>query len=358
MYKVLIAAASPEELNTMSGIIQWEDCGLQIVGQLSDGADTLLFLEQHPVDILIMDVQLPHMDGIAVLRELRSREQHTHCILLSAQAYFTRVQEAAPLGIENFLLQPVDPQLLLDTLLGTVQKIAQERQKLAASGMGLPVYSGRSYPPMLINHTFEKHMINQDYAQGFACLDNLFADAAEEAAPTLRNQVLELMVYTLNILRSCNVEVSDIVEDETKLFQTILASQSTQDLYTYAKGVLADSVKALESKNMRYSPCISRVVAHIEKNYAQDISLKTMAYELNINAAYLGQLFKTETGQLFSVYLNKTRIENAKKLLLKNNHSLSEVSVQCGYANISYFYNIFKKFTGQTPSQYRKAKTK
>ncbi len=361
MYKVLIVDADPYELNTLSHIINWEACDLEVVGLLSDSLHALQFLEDHPVDILIANIRLPRMDGIELLREIRARNVYARCIFLASREDFEYVQKAIPLGIENFLLQPLDPQIFSDTLHGAVQKLAQTQKCAADSNLcitGMPVFTGRSYPPILINHTFEKHMLNQDYAQCLAYLNNLFADASPAANADLRNHIVELVVYIINILRNCNIEVADIMGDDSDLFQKILRFQNTQDLYAWIKEFLALSVKALESKNMRFSPCISRVVAHIEKNYAQDISLKTMAYEMNINAAYLGQLFKSETGQLFSVYLNRTRIENAKKLLLKTNHTLSEVSQQCGYANISYFYNIFKKFTGQTPSQYRKAKTK
>lgn len=363
MYKVLIVDADTQELNTLSHIINWEECDLEVVGLLSDSQHVLHFLEDHPVDIMIVNVRLPYMDGIELMRKIRSRDLYVRCIFLASREDFFYVQKAIPLDIENFLLQPLDPQILSDTLLSTVQKIAQAHNQKCCAGGNLsnpcmPVLAGRSYPPILINHTFEKHMMNQEYTQCHAYLDNLFSDTSLAASADLRNHVVELAVYIINILRSCNIEVADIVGDDADLFHRILRFQDTQELYAWIKDFLTASVKALESKNMRFSPCISRVVAHIERNYAQDISLKTMAYDMNINAAYLGQLFKSETGHLFSVYLNRTRIENAKKMLLKTNHTLSEISQQCGYANISYFYNIFKKFTGQTPSQYRKSKTK
>ena len=151
-----------------------------------------------------------------------------------------------------------------------------------------------------------------------AYLDNLFSTVSAEThtiPASLRNHTVELVVCILNVLRNCNIEVTDIIRDDSDLFHKSLRFQDIQELYAWMKNFLRAAVEALEPKNMRFSPCISRVVAHIEKNFAQDISLKTMAYDLNINAAYLGQLFKLETGQLFSVYLNRVRIDNAKKLL-------------------------------------------
>ncbi len=365
MYKVLIVDADAHELNTLSRIINWEDCGLEIIGLLSDSRQALRFLEKHPTDILITNVRMPFMDGIALLQELRARNLHTRCILLANQEDFPYVPKAIPLDIENFLLKPLDRQLLLDTLLGTVQKIVHaQNQKHPVSnslyGLGISENAGRGSSSVPVSHTFEKCMMNHEYAHCLAYLDSLFSGISSNTGATpaaLQNHIVEIVVYIINVLRSCNIEIADVIGDHSDIFHKILSFQNMQDLYAWIKHFLTAAVDALESKNMHFSPCISRVVAHIEKNFAQDISLKTMAYELNINAAYLGQLFKAETGQLFSAYLNKIRIENAKKLLLNTNHTLSEVSLQCGYANISYFYNIFKKITGQTPSQYRKDKT-
>ncbi len=360
MYKVLIVDANPQELNTLSRIIHWEDCGLEIVGLLSDSRSALRFLQEQAVDILIANVRMPHMDGIELLQAIRSQNLHTRCILLANRKDFSCVSKAIPLDIENFLVTPLDPQMLLDALLGAVHKIIHTQNAPASGNAGSSGLTGRNASPILINHSFEKHMVNQEYTHCMAYLDNLFSTAAAEtnAIPaSLRNHVVELVVCIINVLRNCNIEVTDIIGDDSDLFHKILRFQDIQELYAWMKNFLRAAVEALESKNMRFSPCISRVVSHIEKNFAQDISLKTMAYDLNINAAYLGQLFKLETGQLFSVYLNRIRIDHAKKLLLQTNCTLSEVSLQCGYANISYFYNIFKKFTGQTPSQYRKAKT-
>ena len=110
MYKVLIVDANPQELNTLSHIIHWEDCGLEIVGLLSDSRDALRFLQEHSADILIANVRMPHMDGIELLQALRTHNLHTRCILLASRKDFSCVSKAIPLDIENFLVTPLDPQ--------------------------------------------------------------------------------------------------------------------------------------------------------------------------------------------------------------------------------------------------------
>lgn len=362
MYKVLIADPSPSELNTLSCMTNWDTCGLEITGLLSDSQQVIRFLEENPVDILIANVFFPQMDGIELLRRIQASQMDVLCIFMASGENIGYVQKAIPMGIENFLLKPVDPQILMETLSNTVQKLHRLQTQKPLAGMVASASESaviRSNSLSLFNRTFEKLMLNQEYKQCIAYLDNLFSENSLSSGIShdfLRNHIVELAVYVINVLRSYNIDVNEIIDDDSTLFYNIISYTDMKDLYRWMKGFLTTSIEALETKNMRFSPCIARAVAHIEKNYAQDISLKTMAYDLNINAAYLGQLFKTETGQLFSAFLNKTRIENAKKMLLKTGLTLSEISQQCGYTNISYFYNIFKKYTGQTPSQYRKVK--
>lgn len=280
MYTILIVDTDSHELNTISRVVSQADCGLQIVSILADSQTALQYLENHTVDILIATVRLPHLDGISLLREIRSRNLHTRCILFADREALPCVQTAIPLDIENFLLQPIDPSLLLDALLSSIQKIAQS-QIGSRSSIDVPPEIGMdSHLTLPVDHDFEVHPIEQEYPQCFAYLN---------------------------------------------------------------------------TQNMRYSTIVSYVIAYIEKNYAQDLSLKILSHKLNINAAYLGRLFKSETGQVFTAYLNSIRITHAKRMLATTDHTLENVSRLCGYTNISYFYNMFKKLTEQTPTQYRKS---
>lgn len=89
----------------------------------------------------------------------------------------------------------------------------------------------------------------------------------------------------------------------------------------------------------------------------KEISLKTLSASFHINAAYLGQLFKRETGELFSNYLNNLRIEKAKAMLISTDMKECDIIAKVGYTNINYFSNLFKKKTGVYPTEYKKYKT-
>lgn len=105
----------------------------------------------------------------------------------------------------------------------------------------------------------------------------------------------------------------------------------------------------------KYHPYINRAIDYINKNYAEPLTIETLAQYLNINKCYFCSLFKKETGQTFSQYLNFIRVEKSKDLLLnEKNLSILDVAIAVGFNNQSYFNSIFKKLNNKTPLELRK----
>ena len=93
---------------------------------------------------------------------------------------------------------------------------------------------------------------------------------------------------------------------------------------------------------------------YIFENFKKDISLTDCAERVGISPYYLSHIFKECTGDNFVEYLSRIRIEEAKKLALNKNLTVSDISSQCGYLNITYFCKVFKRITGMTIGEYRK----
>lgn len=71
------------------------------------------------------------------------------------------------------------------------------------------------------------------------------------------------------------------------------------------------------------------------------------------NSAYLGKKFKEYTGVQFNVYLDKIRIEEAKKKLAETDLKVYQISKLVGYSNTDYFFMKFRKYTGMTPKEFK-----
>ena len=124
------------------------------------------------------------------------------------------------------------------------------------------------------------------------------------------------------------------------------------DIYSFMKeyeGIIAMLENNTDSK---YSGKIRYIKAFIEQNYSRDISLNDVADDLGMNAIYLSQLFKKETGSTFSAYLTRVRMNHAIRLLRTGEYKIYEVSDMVGYQTVQYFSKVFKKETGKNPKDY------
>jgi len=96
---------------------------------------------------------------------------------------------------------------------------------------------------------------------------------------------------------------------------------------------------------------------YIRENYTYNFSLTDLAEIFGYNAKYLGRVFKSRTGTTVNAYCNTLRIAEAKRLLLETEMRITEIALEVGFNNISYFNYVFTRETGMSPSDYRSAAT-
>lgn len=136
-----------------------------------------------------------------------------------------------------------------------------------------------------------------------------------------------------------------------------LCSESTRDsIKAFLVSEIEELISVMYSTTKRYSPVVSQIVSNIEERYSEELSLKTLAYQYNINSSYLGRIFTKEVGMSFSDYLNKVKNTKAKELILETNMKINDIAKAIGYTDTSYFYRKFKKYYGICPSTLREMK--
>jgi len=98
---------------------------------------------------------------------------------------------------------------------------------------------------------------------------------------------------------------------------------------------------------------INKVFDFIMKNYTDEIYVGEIASKLNMSVASFSRYFKHHTRKTFADYVTEIRIGHACRLLMENNYSISEISYQSGFDNLSNFYRHFKKTIRIIPKEYR-----
>ena len=122
-----------EELILMGikSIVDWDRLGLELVHMAHDGLEALKLWEERPVDIIVSDIDMPGMNGLELLKEIRKRDDRVRCIILTGYDRFEYAQKAISLDIENYILKPIDEEELEKQLILATKKLEElEKQKI------------------------------------------------------------------------------------------------------------------------------------------------------------------------------------------------------------------------------------
>lgn len=126
----------------------------------------------------------------------------------------------------------------------------------------------------------------------------------------------------------------------------------------YVKGLLYQFVYELAEqwplRHSRKASVVDETIRYIQRHYAENTSLESIAATFNYSSRYLSKLFKRETGQAVVQFIIQYRVRKAQELLLRTDSSVQEIASSVGYDDLFYFIRIFKKHTGSTPQAYRK----
>ena len=141
-------------------------------------------------------------------------------------------------------------------------------------------------------------------------------------------------------------------------FQTPVVSEKKLDSVTHLLSVFADHLAmkgnqiTLQQANAE-PPVITKAKQYIQEHQTEEISLGQVAAAVHTSTFYFCKLFKKATGINFTEFVSRLRTEKAKNLLLNPNLRISEIAYEVGFQSLTHFNRIFKKITGQSPTDYR-----
>ncbi|TYR37763.1 AraC family transcriptional regulator [Sphingobacterium phlebotomi] len=98
---------------------------------------------------------------------------------------------------------------------------------------------------------------------------------------------------------------------------------------------------------------LEKVFEFMNNNYHKNVSLKDVSMLINMTEESFSRFIKKRTGNTFINSINEIRLGHASRMLIDTTHSISEISYQCGFNNISNFNRLFKKKKNCTPKEFR-----
>lgn len=164
MYSVLLVDDEEMVTQGLSRFVPWADIGYEVAGTATSAARALTFLESHPVDLVITDIQMPVQNGIDLIRILKEQYPQIKTIILSGYSEFSYAQQALRLGALDYLTKPVNFSAMKQ-LLEKVRNMLDEDNKHNQSDDDIQE---------MLAHTLIMNFINgypYDETRAAACLD-------------------------------------------------------------------------------------------------------------------------------------------------------------------------------------------
>jgi len=134
MYSLMIV---DDEFNIRDGLVNavpWETIGVQVVASAQDGAEALALARKFRPDVVVTDISMDDMDGLAFTEALLGERPRTKVLILSGYGEFAYAQQALRLRVSAYLLKPVTPEELLEQVGLAIQAVEADRDQARRLG--------------------------------------------------------------------------------------------------------------------------------------------------------------------------------------------------------------------------------
>lgn len=189
-------------------------------------------------------------------------------------------------------------------------------------------------------------------------LSDLFVNNLGEVpkVDVLFQVAVKIAMILQEIKEEYKLENSGHMKALTELIENIFQAETIFGLKAIFTSEIDEIINALHEEDSHYTPVIKQIIHEVQKNYWEDMNLKTLSYKYHMNASYLGQIFQKEVGVSFANYLSNTKMSVAKDLILNTNKKINDIAREVGYPDTSYFYRKFKQCYGVSPASLREMK--
>ncbi len=357
IFTVLLVDDEPLVLEGLTFMIDWESHGFRICGEACDGEEALNRIQELNPDLVVLDISMPVMDGLQLIEHCtKALNVPSRFIVLSGHDDFAFAQKALTCGVLDYWLKPIDVEEINATLgkLGKEWSHPNEEEAVPTHTLSTawtvpdaddPLFAAED-SLLLAIQAGDLSVI--DEAAGRLCsqVERSFKGDREASKAFLSNVLLELIWKVME-----GEMTNPAPDDEHTLSLPVLPNRPERwpdILASFAR----ETMKQLTRQKAMTGP-VGEAARIIRERYCEPLQLQAVAKMLHFQPAYLGQLFKKQTGMSFLDYVHRTRIEASRRLLRRTDLKIADVARTVGYADPEQFAAKFKQWMDMPPSQYK-----
>lgn len=189
-------------------------------------------------------------------------------------------------------------------------------------------------------------------------LDKIFGEVVANNVPPdlIKQMCIQIIMKSIKVISDKGLEIKEFLDPKENIYNRIDSCVKVVDLKSYMSDFLQQLIVRTEEKRLAkgHHETIAQVLAYVEQHYMDsELSLNLLAAQFELSVPYLSKLFKETTETNFMDCLIQIRMEKSKELLLHSKWKINIIAESVGYNNVQSFIRIFKKYTGQTPGEFR-----
>jgi len=175
---------------------------------------------------------------------------------------------------------------------------------------------------------------------------------SSEGLNTMRNVCIELTATLLRFVRESGLQFTPELDG---IYTHIAKIEDKAQIEEWFVAYCSDLVQKMsEIRQNKTNKLVEQAEEFIEDNISNcDLSIQMISDYVGLSAAYFGEIFYKENGIHIGEYINRNRIEEAKRLLCTTNKKVTQIAETVGFASPSYFNTVFKRYVGMTPKKFR-----
>lgn len=203
MYSVMIVDDERPARELLKMMTDWQSAGFELVCEAFDGEDALEKFDERKIDLVITDMQMPRMDGIELIKQIRSRAPEQQIAIISCHESFAYAQKALRYGVMDYLIKDATTsQDMQELLMKSAERIAKtnkqtgvHKQPLSTQGLFSSLLSNTLTEKDIESYIVEHNLSGKahDY---FVML--ILLEGKAKPSPSIRSKVEERLNHTLN----------------------------------------------------------------------------------------------------------------------------------------------------------------
>ncbi len=358
--KILLVDDQERILKAMVKLVDWKKLGIEQVYTADSAAAAREVLDTQPVDIMLTDIEMPGEDGISLQKWQMEKYPYILCVFLTSHADFSYAREAIHNGAFDYILQPAKIPDIEEVIRRCMEHL-EMRNRIMEQG---DRFEDRMPEELSMPEaaSWGKWMVRKDSVLVRNQIVNLLRYAEREGYLTdgYRQRIIRRFLEACSI--ACYAQNKTLEDLFTRSFTYEKMLQSYSSMEELCRGVdfclrqYHGVVVEREGDEVSYTAQerIQDILHYLEENMDRMISRREAAKYVFLNEDYFSRMFRKEMGIGYKEYVLKQKMEYAGRLLKNTDLSITLVASKVGYDNFTNFTQMFRKYTGETPSDYRK----